>query len=487
MDDEHCYLVASSRDGRFDGAFVTAVMSTGIYCRPSCPAMTPKRRNVRFFPTPAAAQEAGFRACKRCRPDAAPGSPDWNARADLVARAIRLIGDGVVEREGISGLSRRLGYSTRQLHRLVFAELGTGPLRLALAHRIQNARALLETTDMPITDVAWASGFGSIRQFNDRIREVYATTPTELRAQARKSWAGALPARPGTIAARLSYRPPIDLPVLLDFLGQRAVPGVEEYDGSTYRRVLRLPHGPGLVSVSSEVPSIPRPYVSVQLRLDDVRDYATAVARLRSLLDLDADPSAVGTCFAGDPVVGPLVLSRPGLRLPGTVDAEELAVRAILGQQVAVAGARVLARRLVQAHGEPLAEPEGQLTTAFPSMAVLCHADPGSLPLPRRRAAALLRAATDVNEGRLTLDPGTDRDEAEAKLLATPGIGPWTASYIRMRALGDPDVFLASDLAITKALGPDPVPNAEAWKPWRSYATVHLWSSSAPKNGVVSS
>jgi AraC family transcriptional regulator, regulatory protein of adaptative response / DNA-3-methyladenine glycosylase II len=486
MDDEHCYLVASGRDGRFDGAFVTAVLTTGIYCRPSCPAMTPKRSNVRFFPTPAAAQEAGFRACKRCRPDAAPGSPDWNARADLVARAIRLIGDGVVEREGISGLSRRLGYSTRQLHRLVFAELGTGPLRLALAHRIQNARALLETTDMPVTDVAWASGFGSIRQFNDRIREVYATTPTELRTQARKSRAGALTARPGTIAARLAYRPPIDLPRLLHFLGQRAVSGVEDYDGSTYRRVLRLPHGLGVVAVSSDVPNIPRPYVSVQLRLDDVRDYATAVARVRNLLDLDADPSAVGTCFAGDPVMGPLVLARPGLRLPGAVDAEELAVRAIVGQQVSVAGARALAGRLVRAYGEPLAEPEGELTTAFPGMTVLCAADPESLRLPMRRAAALLRVARDVSEGRLTLDAGADRDDAEARLLETAGIGPWTASYIRMRALGDPDVFLASDLAITRALGPDPAPNAEAWKPWRSYATVHLWSATDVKNGVAS-
>jgi AraC family transcriptional regulator of adaptative response / DNA-3-methyladenine glycosylase II len=486
MDDDHCYSVASSRDGRFDGAFVTAVTTTGIYCRPSCPAMTPKRNHVRFFPTPAAAQEAGFRACKRCRPDAAPGSPDWNARADLVARAIRLIGDGVVEREGISGLSRRLGYSTRQLHRLVFAELGTGPLRLALAHRIQNARALLETTDMPITDVAWASGFGSIRQFNDRIREVYAATPTELRAKASRSWGGTSPASPGTIAARLAYRPPIDLPCLLGFLGQRAVPRVEAYDGSTYRRVLRLPHGLGVVTVSSEVPKVPRPYVSVRLRLDDVRDYSTAVARLRGLLDLDADPSAVSTCFAGDPVLGPLVAARPGLRLPGAVDGEEMAIRAILGQQVSVAGARTLAGRLASTYGERLAEPDGDLNTAFPGISRLGAADPESLPLPRRRAASLLRVARQVNGRGLTLDPGSDRDEAEARLLEIPGIGPWTASYIRMRALGDPDVFLASDLGITRALTAHPVPNAEVWKPWRSYATVHLWSATTPRNGVES-
>jgi AraC family transcriptional regulator of adaptative response / DNA-3-methyladenine glycosylase II len=486
MDDDHCYLVASSRDGRFDGAFVTAVITTGIYCRPSCPAMTPKRNHVRFFPTPAAAQEAGFRACKRCRPDAAPGSPDWNARADLVARAVRLIGDGVVEREGISGLSRRLGYSTRQLHRLVFAELGTGPLRLALAHRIQNARALLETTEMPVSDVAWASGFGSIRQFNARIREVYAATPTELRAKSLKGRAGEIAANPGTIAARLAFRPPIDIAALLEFLGKRAVPGVEAYDGSTYRRVLRLPRGLGVATVSCAVPDIPRPYVPVQLRLDDVRDYSTAIARLRTLLDLDADPGAVAICFADDPIMGPLVASRPGLRLPGAVDAEEMAVRAILGQQVSVAGARKLAGFLARVYGERLAEADGELTTAFPSIAALRYADPGSLPLPNRRAAALQRLANLLEVGDLSLDPGTDRDEAEGKLLATPGIGPWTASYIRMRALGDPDVFLASDLGVTRALTPNLVLSAESWKPWRSYATVHLWSTPNLRNGVAS-
>ena len=259
MDDDHCYRVASSRDGRFDGTFVTAVLTTGIYCRPSCPAMTPKRANVRFFPTPAAAQDAGFRACKRCRPDAAPGSPEWDSRADLVARAVRLIGDGVVEREGIEGLSRRLGYSSRQLHRLVSAELGTGPLRLAMAHRVQNARALLETTDLPVTEVAWASGFGSIRQFNDRVREVFALTPSEIRSRSRRA-ATDLSSRRShgqgehTVDAQLTYRPPMDLAGLLEFLGHRAVPGLEEWDGTTYTRVLDLPHGPGLATVTGTEP-----------------------------------------------------------------------------------------------------------------------------------------------------------------------------------------------------------------------------------------
>jgi AraC family transcriptional regulator of adaptative response / DNA-3-methyladenine glycosylase II len=490
MDDNHCYRVASSRDGRFDGAFVTAVTTTGIYCRPSCPAMTPKRNHVRFFPTPAAAQEAGFRACKRCRPDAAPGSPEWDSRADLVARAVRLIGDGVVEREGLSGLSRRLGYSPRQLHRLVFAELGTGPLRLAMAHRIQHARALLETTDLAISDVVWAAGFGSVRQFNDRIRQVYALSPTELRRQATGPRPTSGPERnTGTICARLAYRPPLDLPALLRFLGLRAIPGVESFDGSTYNRVLRLPHGLGTVSIGGSIIDGPRPFVSCELQLDDVRDYATAISRVRRLLDLDADPTAVAEALGPDPVLGRLVRANPGLRLPSTVDGPELAMRAILGQQISVAGARTLAGRLTLDFGEPLpAEQNARssplsspLRAAFPTAERLAEADPTQLPLPRGRATALQRLAREVAAGRLNLDPGADRDDTEASLLGLPGIGPWTASYIRMRGLGDPDVFLPSDLGLTRTLAslaatgthpPDPV----AWKPWRSYAVAHLWA-----------
>ncbi len=490
MDDEHCYRAMAGRDGRFDGAFVTAVTSTKIYCRPSCPAMTPKRENMRFYATPAAAQEAGFRACKRCRPDAAPGSPDWDLRADLVARTVRLIGDGVVEREGVSGLARRLGYSARQLHRLVFAELGTGPLRLALAHRVQNARALLETTDLPVSDVAWAAGFGSIRQFNDRIREVYALSPTELRRRTARAGRGGPVHAPGAIPVRLAYRPPLDLAGLLGFLGLRAIPGIETYDGHTYCRALRLPHGMGVVSIPTSVtedPRIattkyPRPQsVDCELRLDDVRDFATAVSRVRRLLDLDADPAAIHATLQDDPVLSGSVRANPGQRVPGAVDGGEMAVRAILGQQISVVGARTLLGRLATQFGETLARPSGSIMRAFPSVEALANADPSDFPLPARRAQALRTLAAAIADERIAIDPGTDRDQTEAGLLALPGIGPWTASYVRMRALGDPDVFLASDLGVKKALAAMDGPiDPDMWKPWRSYATFHLWATLSP-------
>jgi AraC family transcriptional regulator of adaptative response / DNA-3-methyladenine glycosylase II len=497
MDDEHCYRAMSSRDGRFDGAFVTAVRTTKIYCRPSCPAMTPKRQNMRFYPTPAAAQEAGFRACKRCRPDAAPGSPDWDLRADLVARAVRLIGDGVVEREGISGLAGRLGYSTRQLHRLVFAELGTGPLRLAVAHRVQSARALLETTDIPVSDVAWAAGFGSIRQFNDRVREVYALSPTELRKRAQKTGAGRAGAgrieagtrSAGAIPVRLAYRPPLDLRGLLEFLGQRAIPGVESFDGNLYARTLNLPYGSGIVTIAAGTgdSATPGPVrydrpgtLQCELRLQDVRDFATAVSRVRRLLDLDADPVAVRSALHDDPVLGRSVQSNPGLRVPGTVDGAEIAVRAVLGQQVSVTGARTLGGRLTSLYGAALPVSFGALDRLFPSVEALAAADPSTWPLPAGRARALQALTAAMAAGDIGIDPGTDRDSTEAALLALPGVGPWTASYIRMRGLGDPDVFLGQDLGIKKAIRAwrQPV-DSTLWKPWRSYATFHLWSTAA--------
>jgi AraC family transcriptional regulator, regulatory protein of adaptative response / DNA-3-methyladenine glycosylase II len=495
MDDEHCYRAMTSRDGRFDGAFITAVLTTKIYCRPSCPAMTPKRQNIRFYPTPAAAQDAGFRACKRCRPDAAPGSPDWDLRADLVARTVRLIGDGVVEREGVSGLARRLGYSTRQLHRLVFTELGTGPLRLAVAHRVQSARALLETTDIPVSDVAWAAGFGSIRQFNDRIREVYALSPRELRRRAKQDDPGRVGARRSAaggrnavaIPVRLAYRPPLDLRGLLEYLGQRAIPGVETFDGNTYARTLDLPHGPGIVTIPADIGVHPAPQnvrydrpgsLPCELRLQDVRDFATAVSRVRRLLDLDADPLAVRSALRDDPLLGRSVETNPGLRVAGAVDGAETAARAILGQQVSVAGARVLGGRLASLYGAGLPESFGELDRLFPSAEALAAADPATWPMPARRARALQALSGAITEGRVAIDPGTDRDSTEEALRALPGVGPWTASYIRMRGLGDPDVFLGQDLGVKKAIQAwgEPVDSA-LWKPWRSYATFHLLST----------
>ncbi|MGN6188656.1 MAG: DNA-3-methyladenine glycosylase 2 family protein [Conexibacter sp.] len=480
-DFEQCYRAVSSKDARFDGWFVTAVTSTGIYCRPSCPAMTPKRANVRFLPSAAAAQRAGFRACKRCRPDASPGSPEWNLRADAVGRAMRLIHDGAIERDGVAGIAQRLGFSERHLHRLLVAELGAGPLALARAQRAQTARLLIETTTLPFTDVAFAAGFPSIRQFNETVREVFATTPTELRRGAAHNGHG--DATTG-LTLRLRHRAPLDAAGLLAFLGARAVPGVEAWEptapaGPAYRRVLALPHGPGVAALAPG-----DDHVRCELRLSDLRDLAAAVQRCRRLLDLDADPVAVDAALAADPALAPLVRAQPGRRVPGAVDGFELAVRAVLGQQVSVAGARTLAGRLTVAFGEPLPEAlaDEQLTHAFPAAAAIAGADPAELPLTRARAHALQALATAAADGSLTLDPGADRDATRERLLALPGIGPWTAEYVAMRALGDPDAFPATDLGVTKALAllagrtkPDP----ERWRPWRAYAVQHLWASLA--------
>jgi AraC family transcriptional regulator, regulatory protein of adaptative response / DNA-3-methyladenine glycosylase II len=476
-DFDQCYRAVRSKDARFDGWFVTAVTSTGIYCRPSCPALTPKRANVRFLPSAAAAQRAGFRACKRCRPDASPGSPEWNLRADAVGRAMRLIHDGAIEREGVPGLARRLGFSERHLHRQLVAELGAGPLALARAQRAQTARLLIETTTLPFTDVAFAAGFPSIRQFNETVREVFATTPTALRRGAGGNGHGHGEAATG-LTLRLRHRAPLDAIGLLAFLGARAVPGVEAWDPerAIYRRGLALPHGPAVVALSPRSGD----HIACELRLADLRDLAAAVQRCRRLLDLDADPVAIDDALAADPLLAPLVRRAAGRRVPGAVDGAELAVRAVLGQQISVAGARTLAGRLTEALGDPL--PDGladeRLTHAFPSAPALAAADPAALPLTRVRAHALTTLCGAVADGSLALDPGADRDATRERLLTLPGIGPWTAEYVAMRALGDPDAFPAADLGVRKAIerlgrAADP----DRWRPWRAYAVQHLWSS----------
>jgi AraC family transcriptional regulator of adaptative response / DNA-3-methyladenine glycosylase II len=484
-DFERCYRAVQSRDTRFDGWFFGAVTSTGIYCRPSCPARTPKREHMRFFATAAAAQIAGFRACKRCRPDASPGSPEWNQRADLVGRAMRLVADGVVDREGVAGLARQLHYSERHLHRQLVAEVGAGPIALARAQRAQTARILIETTDVPISQIAFASGFASIRQFNDTIRAVFAVTPSELRDRARSaaSKRGAADVGTtsgGTISLRLPFRAPLDTDPLLDFLAARAVAGIESVADGTYRRSLQLPFGSAVVALT------PAPdHVACHLRLDDLRDLPAAVERCRRLLDLDADPIAVDTFLAADPLLEPLVRKHPGLRVPGHADGFEVLVRAIVGQQVSVAGARTVLGRIVAALGDPLPMPEGDITTRFPRAIALAEAPDEALPMPATRAATIRRAAAAVAAGELAVDPGADRDELRARLLAMPGIGAWTADYVALRALGDPDVFLPGDLGVRRALealgGPGDArgaaARAEPWRPWRSYALTHLWTT----------
>jgi AraC family transcriptional regulator of adaptative response / DNA-3-methyladenine glycosylase II len=475
-DFERCYRAAESRDPRFDGWFVVAVTSTGIYCRPSCPAMTPKRSNTRFYTTAAAAHAAGFRACKRCRPDAAPGSPEWDTRTDVVGRAMRLIADGLVDREGVAGLASRLHFSARHLHRQLVKEVGAGPIALARARRAQTARVLIESTALTFAEVAFAAGFASVRQFNDTIREIFAATPTELRRGSTLASTNGT----GAIGLRLPFRKPFDGDALLEFLGRRAVPGIEEYADGRYRRTLRLPHGPGVVELICA-----GDHVACRLELDDLRDLTAAVQRCRRLLDLDADPVVIKDSLHRDPILRPLVKRHPGLRVPGHVDGPELALRAILGQQVSVSGAQTLTGRLVAAVGKPLTRPNGSLTHVFPEPEAVAEADLSAIGIPAARQRAVGALAEAIATGDIDLDAGANPSPVHARLLELPGIGSWTASYIAMRALRDPDAFLPGDLGVRKAMarlaGTD-VPAAistiaEAWRPWRAYAVQHLWAS----------
>jgi AraC family transcriptional regulator of adaptative response / DNA-3-methyladenine glycosylase II len=482
LDVDACYRAVSSRDRRFDGVFYTAVRTTGIYCRPSCPARTPAIGNVSFHRSAAAAQAAGYRACKRCLPDATPGSPEWDVAASVAGRAMRLIADGVVDREGVEGLARRLGYTSRHLGRLLVAELGAGPLALARARRAQTARVLIETTSLGLADVAFAAGFSSVRQFNETVREVYGTTPSALRGSRSRPLVG------GAMELRLAVRTPFAGRALLRFLADHAVPGVEAVAGQTYARTLDLPHGPGVVTLTLEdVGGAGTAFVPAAFRLTDLRDTSAALERARRILDADCDPVAVGLQLGADPVLGALVATTPGLRVPGTPDGGELAVRTIVGQQVSVAGARTVLGRLVAAHGTSYDSGIPGLTHLFPGPDVIAKVDPETLPMPRARGRALTGLAAAIASGDVMLDRGADRADVRAALLALPGIGPWTADYIALRALGHPDVFLPTDVGLQRASarlgGPRDAAElaraAEAWRPWRSYAALHLWNSLA--------
>jgi len=511
-DRERCLRAVQSRDARFDGWFFTAVLTTGIYCRPSCPVRPPKAANMRFYPSAAAAQHHGFRACKRCRPDASPGSPEWSSRADVVARAMRLIADGVVDREGVGGLAARLGYGTRQIERQLRAELGAGPLAISRAQRAQTARLLIETTSLPMAQAGLAAGFASIRSFNDTVREVFAISPTELRRRAVRRAQSATPSAqpatpgahaatpssqratpraqratpsaqagtPGTLSLRLAFRRPLCPDNLFGHLAATAVPGVEEWRDGWYRRTLRLPHGGGIVALR------PQPdHIDCRASLSDLRDLAVAISRCRRMLDLDADPVAVDEQLGLDPHLAALVGRTPGRRVPRTVDPAELAVRAVLGQQVSTAAAATHAARLVSAHGEAIIDAEGGLTHLFPDPVTLADLDPLTLALPRSRRRTLSALVAALASGEIDLGPATDWEDARHRLAALAGFGPWTVETIAMRGLGDPDAFLAGDLGVLRAarrLGLPSTPAAlttvsKAWRPWRAYAVQHLWAS----------
>lgn len=449
-DFERCVRAVHSRDARFDGWFYTAVTSTRIYCRPSCPVPPPQVRHMTFLPSAAAAQQAGFRACKRCRPDASPGSPQWNARADLVGRAVRLIADGVVDREGVPGLAGRLGYSTRQVQRHVRAELGAGPLAVARAQRAQAARTLIETSTLSMGDIAFAAGFGSIRTFNDTVREVFGLTPGELRDRAGRG--ARAEAVPGTVTVRLAYRAPLAADELFAQLAADALPGVEQWRDGTLRRTLRLPHGTGVVALRPAAG-----HVECRLALADLRDLGSAVNRCRWLLDLDADPIAVDAALSADPLLAPLVAAVPGRRVPRAVDGVEVAVRAVLGPAAAA--------RLATVYGAPVADPDGGLTRVFPDVATLVEVDPAELGVAEHVARAFTALVGAVAAGTLDLGVGADWTAARQRLRDLPGLDESTVESIAMRALGDPDAWPGD--------GRHGEP-AEAWRPWRAYAFGHL-------------
>jgi AraC family transcriptional regulator, regulatory protein of adaptative response / DNA-3-methyladenine glycosylase II len=506
LDFDTCYRAVIARDPRFDGRFFTGVTSTGIYCRPICPARTPARRNMRFFPHAGAAEAAGFRACRRCRPEASPGSPDWNARADLAARAVRLIADGYADEHGISGLARRLAVTDRHLRRLLVAELGATPIALARTTRLQTARRLLAETGMPVTEIAFASGFSSVRQFNASFQEAYGRPPSALRSRPARSRT-----REPVLTLRLACREPFDGQSLLRFLAARAIPGVEEVSRGRYARTVRVPGGPGIIELAP--PPAPQggdegrageAQVLLRVRLTGLRGVGQVVSRCRQLFDLDADPQAIAAALAADEALAPLVAARPGLRVPGAYDGFELAVRAVLGQQISVRAASTLAGRLAARCGtlvdtppDPAGQPgpgapgagpaagpagaPGPLTVLFPRPAELASADLSGLGLTTGRQVTLRTLAAACATGALSLDPGADPEETAARLFELPGVGPWTVAYIMMRAAGDPDAFPGSDLGLRRAmarLGCEPG-RADRWRPWRAYAALHLWASLA--------
>ncbi|PZF62200.1 DNA-3-methyladenine glycosylase [Curtobacterium sp. MCBD17_034] len=503
------YRIAASRDARFDGQFVTAVHSTRIYCRPSCPARTPRSSGVTFYPTSAAAHLAGYRACKRCLPEASPGSPAWNVREDVAARAMRLVTDGVVERDGVPALAARLGYSPRHLTRILVQELGAGPKALSRAQRAQHARTLLTTSSLPVADVAFAAGFGSVRQFNDTVREVYGLTPTALRARSGR----AAPTPDGALRVHLPARPPFDAHGLFAWFAARALPGVEvaataaDPGGARYERVVRLPGGPAWFAAT---PADPGPSgrgtgIDLEVRMTTLSDLPTLVARVRSLFDLDADPVAVDALLGVVPELAPSVAAVPGIRVPGALDADELVVRAVLGQQVRVAAARTALGRVVDALGEPVPDTVAPGMRMFPTAAVLADAvgrqlvadaGAGSAPPgdaervirgPRARVATLHRVAAGLADGSLVVDRAATLDDLRARLLAVPGVGPWTAAYVALRVRHHPDLLLPKDVAVrngAQALGiPDDPRGLSVWSsalaPWRSYLTMHLWRAAA--------
>ena len=483
LDPRACYRALTTRDVRFDGRLFVGVRTTGIYCRPVCPARTPKREHVQFFPTAAAAHEAGFRPCLRCRPETAPDLAAWRGTSNTVARALTLIEMGGLDDVDVDTLASRLGVGERHLRRLFRQHLGASPIAVAQTRRVLLAKQLIHETTLPMSEVALASGFGSIRRFNETFQRLFNRPPTAL----RRIGAGSTAAARGEVTLKLRYKPPYDWVSMLGFLSARAIRGVEVIRDGVYMRTIDLDGVHGIVMVRPGKGAA----LKVTVRFPRLSALPTIIARLRRVFDLAADPHAIGLQLSEDPTLARLVAMRPGLRVPGSWDGFELAVRAVLGQQISVSAAVGLAGKIVAAHGEPLvldgASVEG-LTHVFPRPEQLAEIEPTTLPMPRARAAALVALAGSVAADPFIFSIGRDLDEVVAQLRSLRGIGEWTAQYIAMRELREPDAFPSADIGLMRAMtGPDgtrPTANvllarAERWRPWRAYAAQHLWMSDA--------
>ena len=482
LDPDRCYEICAARDPRFAGRFVIAVLTTGIYCRPGCPARLPRRENVRFYATPAEARAGGFRACLRCHPDAAPDAPAALGTAATVARAMRLIAGGALDGGDLPALAGRLGVGARHLARLFRLHAGTTPAAVARARRVELARQLLAGSDLPIAEVALAAGFGSVRQFNDAMRAALRCTPGALRARRRGA------ERPSPLRVRVPFRPPLDWEALLGFLAKRAVPGVERVEGGRYHRAVATPTGAAVMTVERATDG---DALLVSLAPGRPEALLELVGRVRRLFDLEANPEAIAAALGRDPLLDRAVRAHPGLRVPGAWDPFELLVRAVLGQQISVAAAVQLAGRLTALCGEAL-PPEVAApghTHLFPTAEAVARLDPATLPMPRARAAARVAAAAAVAQDGAVLQPGASLEGALEALRRLPGVGPWTAQLVAMRALGEPDAFPGGDLGLRRALGAPGVPcteaaaaaRAEGWRPWRAYAALQLWTLDAER------
>jgi len=484
MDRIACYRAISTRDARFDGRLFVGVKTTGIYCRPICPARTPKFENVMFYAAAAAAQEAGFRPCLRCRPETSPELAFWRGTSNTVSRALALIEAGGLDADDVEGLANRLGVGARQLRRLFHQHIGASPVTVAQTRRVLLAKQLIHETSLPMAEVALAAGFNSVRRFNETFRELFGRPPAKLRHARDKAKREA-----GALSVRLAYRPPYDWDAMLSFLGHRAIPGVELVAGNSYKRSIAFGENSGVVAVTPAANN----RVDVSIRFPDMAALPQIIARVRRVFDLAADPDTIGAHLALDPMFAPLVAARPGLRVPGAWDGFELAVRAIFGQQITVSAATRLLGRLVQQHGAalPSAIKDGEgLSHLFPTPRRIAGVSLAPLGMPAARAMAVTSLAQAIAANPSMFSRGASLDQTIAKLRSLPGVGEWTAQYIAMRELREPDAFPAADVGLLRAMAAvdgrrlspaELLARAERWRPWRAYAAMHLWAAGAPQ------